>query len=297
MKFPKKKKKTKALKQISLQNLLKESPSSSSSPSFIKDLSLALPPGLFLMFTNGPVPRIRFSSSPPQSFHWQPRDLSVWRTTPDSSAAETNLRGTMDGTLLSQACDNTIPESWNRCSVSFAFHLSTSARPVLSLIRLPQAPLLAANEGKILSNMVFQRPRKYWLLCIPLNFYKLINGKIFAPSNKMTHGNYLYIENIYHIYLFFQYWIDFSHILFLQAWSILKIKITEKVKSGFSKSIDRKGIASRFKKKTENQHRLFQPPHQIKPFKPPPPFNAPGSALNPLSCLECTAHTKRGSRA
>lgn len=102
----------------------------------------------------GPMDSI-FIKPIPQSFHWQPRDLFVWRTTPDSSAAETNLRGTMDGTLLSQACDNTIPESWNRCSVSFAFHLSTSARHVLSLIRLPQVPLLAVNEGKILSNIVF----------------------------------------------------------------------------------------------------------------------------------------------
>lgn len=158
MKFPKKRGKE-ILKQILLQNLLKESRESNKNPplylrssSFIKDLSLALLPGLFLMFTNGPVPWIRFSSSPPpQSFHWQPRDLSVWRRTPDSSAAETNLRGTMDGTLLSQACDNTIPESWNRCSVSFPFHLSTSVRPVLSLIRLLQVP---ANEGKILSNIV-----------------------------------------------------------------------------------------------------------------------------------------------
>lgn len=177
MKFPKKKK---ALKQISLQNLLKEeeSPSSSSSPSFIKDLSLALPPGLFLMFTNGPVPRIRFSSSPPQSFHWQPRDLSVWRTTPDSSASrETNLRGTMDGTLLSQACDNTIPESWNRCSVSFAFHLSTSARPVLSLIRLPQAPLLAANEGKILSNTGFSTPEKILTALYSIEFLQINQRK------------------------------------------------------------------------------------------------------------------------
>lgn len=60
------------LKQILLQNLLKESRESNKNPplylrssSFIKDLSLVLLPGLFLMFTNGPVPWIRFSSSPP----------------------------------------------------------------------------------------------------------------------------------------------------------------------------------------------------------------------------------------
>ena len=79
--------------------------------------------GLFLMFTNGLW--IRFSSSPPQRFQRQPRDLFVWRTTPDSSTAKTNLRGRTDGTSLSPV-------------------VTIQYRIVESLLRFLRVPLLSS---------------------------------------------------------------------------------------------------------------------------------------------------------
>lgn len=119
-------------------------------------------------------------------FQRQPRDLFVWRTTPDSSTAKTNLPGRMDGTSLSPVVtiQYRIVESLLRFLRVLSFHLSASDHPLLSIIRLPSwVPLSASNEGKTLDHLIFGKyPVSSFTHCFVLSLVEYFNPGYSRPN-------------------------------------------------------------------------------------------------------------------